>query len=245
MIIDAHAHLGRFNSWPLAKGGTDEVAAMLRSEGISHALVSSALSLYYDCPAGNAEVLAAAAHHPELLPLLCVNPRRPQEAMAELSTCERRGFLGVKLHPTAHEYSLTSAEADAVLDYCEQRGIAVLTHSGEDDPRCDPRAIEGAAVRHPDLPLVVGHACLFSSREVVAVAEAHPNLYLEISVNYEAGKLEDTIGRLGCGRLLFGSDAPLHHPGVMLQRVRAIGLVPAEEALILAENARRLFRLAV
>ncbi len=245
MIIDAHGHIGMFNSWPLVKGRPEDVVNMLCNEGIDYVLVSSAKAIAYDCPSGNAEVLEAAAKYKEIIPMLCINPRRPEEAVAELSTRQARGFVGVKLHPSHHEYSLTSPAARAVLELCEESQVPVLTHSAEDDPGCGPQAIATIAERHPDLLLIVGHACLFSSREVVDVAEECPNVYLELSVNYEAAKLEDTIERLGCGRLLFGSDVPLHNPSVMVQRVKVIGLPKEEENKILCENTRRLFQLSV
>jgi len=245
MIIDAHGHIGMFNSWPLVDGRPENVVNILRNEGIDYVLVSSAKAIAYDCPSGNAEVLEAAAKYEEIIPLLCINPRRPEEAITELSTRQARGFVGVKLHPSRHQYSLTSPAAEAILELCEEGQVPELTHSGEDDPGCGPQAIATVAERHPDLPLIVGHACLFSSREVVDVAEEHPNLYLELSVNYEAAKLEDTIERLGCERLLFGSDVPLHNPSVMVQRVKVIGLSKKEEDKIFCENARRLFQLSV
>ncbi len=245
MIIDAHAHIGKFNSWPLAKAKPAQLVQILRQEGIDYALTSSALAICYDCPAGNAELLAAAAEYEEIVPLLCVNPRRRDEALAELATWQQRGFVGLKLHPTAHEYSLTLPAAEAVLDFAEEAGMPVLTHSSEDDARCGPAAIRAVAERHPELVLIVGHACLFSSREAVEVAEEHPNVYLELSVNYEAAKLEDTIERLGCDRLLFGSDVPLHNPSVMLQRIRVVGLPKPDEDKILYENVQRLYSLAL
>jgi uncharacterized protein len=243
VIVDAHTHLGRFNAWPLARGGPEELVAMLEAEGVDCALVSSALALYYDCRAGNAEVLATAARYPRLRPMLCVNPRRPEEARAELASARARGFVGVKLHPTSHEYRLDATEAEVVLACCEREGLPVLTHAAEDDPRCAPPALAAMAARHRDLVLVVGHACLFSSREAVTVAERHPNVYLELSVNYEAGKLEDTLARLGPERLLFGSDAPLHHPRLMLERIRLLGLNREQEEQIVSGNARQIFGL--
>ncbi len=245
MIVDAHAHIGKFNSWPLAKGKPEELVGILRREGIDYALTSSALAIYYDCPAGNAELIRAAEEYKEIVPLLCVNPRRKQEAITELNSWQERGFVGLKLHPTAHEYSLTSPAAEAVLDFAEEADMPVLSHSSEDDARCGPAAIRAVAERHPGLALIVGHACLFSSREVVEVAEEHPNVYLELSVNYEAGKLEDTIDRLGCDRLLFGSDVPLHNPSVMLQRIRVVGLPKPDEDKILYQNVQRLYNLAL
>jgi len=245
MIIDSHAHMGRFNSWPLAESDPGKTVQILRAEGIDYALTSSAKALCYDCPSGNAEMLEISKQYREILPLLCVNPRRRAEAFAELEGCRTKGFVGLKLHPTMHEYSLAGPGAGAVLEFCEQHEIAVLTHSSEEDEGCGPDAVKVVASRYPELKLIVGHACLFSSREVVIVAEEHSNVYLELSVNYEAGKLEDTIERLGCDRLLFGSDVPLHHPSVMLQRLKVIGLSPDEEDKVLSGNAQRLYGLAV
>lgn len=245
MIIDAHAHIGRFNSWPLAKERPEDIVGILHREGIDYAVTSSARAICYHCPEGNAELLEVAARYPQIIPLLCVDPRRHEEALAELADWQTRGFVGLKLHPTVHEYSLASPAADEVLAFCEEAGMAVLTHSAEEDPGCNAEAIATVAERHPELDLIVGHACLFSSRQAVEVAERHPNVYLELSVNYEAGKLEDTIERLGCDRLLFGSDVPLHNPSVMLQRIRVIGLPEQDEHKILCENARRLYGLSV
>ena len=243
MIIDAHAHIGRFNSWPLAEAGPDRVVEMLKREGVSYALTSAAKSIAYHCPEGNAEVLLAAKKHKEILPLLCVNPRYPREAMEQLEGCRAKGFVGVKLHPSRQQYSLQAPEAAPVLDYCEKNGIAVLTHSAETDPKCGPAAIEFVARTYPKLQLVVGHACLFSSRRVVSIAEECPNLFLELSVNYEAAKLEDSFQRLGADRLLFGSDVPLHNPSVMVQRIRVMGLSKEDEEKILSGNAVRVFGL--
>ena len=243
MIIDAHAHIGRFNSWPLAESDPEGVVEMLKREGVSYALTSSAKSISYDCPEGNAELLAAAKKHKELLPLLCVNPNYPGEAMELLEGYRAGGYVGVKLHPSRQAYALDSPEAAPVLEYCEENEIAVLTHSAEPDPKCGPAAIRNVARNHPRLRFVVGHACLFSSRRVVAVAEEHPNVYLELSVNYEAAKLEDTFRRLGPDRLLFGSDVPLHNPSVMVQRIRVMGLPEEDEEKILSLNTIRVFGL--
>jgi uncharacterized protein len=245
MIVDAHAHVGRFNAWPLAASEPEALVEILRKEGIDYAMTSSAKAICYDCSAGNTELLEIAQQHKEILPFLCVDPRRHEEAFAELDTCRARGFCGVKLHPAAHQYSLTSPSAASVLNFCQENTIAVLTHSDEENSGCGPEAIRHAAERHPRLQLIVGHACLFSSRDVVDVAEEHPNVYLEISVNYEAGKLEDTIERLGSDRVLFGSDVPLHNPSVMLQRLKLIGLPAKEEAMILSGNAQRVFGLNI
>lgn len=44
----------------------------------------------------------------------------------------------------------------------------------------------------------------------------------------------------GAEKILFGSDGPWLHPGVELAKVHALGLPPADEALILGGNLLRL-----
>ncbi|MFN3420847.1 MAG: amidohydrolase family protein [Armatimonadota bacterium] len=44
----------------------------------------------------------------------------------------------------------------------------------------------------------------------------------------------------GAKKILFGSDGPLLHPGLELQKIRLLKLPPEDEGLILGGNAQRL-----
>ncbi len=243
LIIDAHAHIGKFNNWPLASADAAEVVEILRKERISYALVSSALSLGYDCAAGNQEVLAAAGKYKEIIPLLVVSPWYKDEAMSELARVRERGFVGVKIHPLAHDFLLSSKLAEPVLAECARLKLPVLSHAEEADPRCGPAQFAEVLRKFPDLTLIAGHGGIFSSQYIVEVGMDYPNLYVDISVNYESGKLERTIAALGADRIMFGSDVPLHHPAVILKRLEVIGLPEEDERKILSETAIKVFSL--
>ncbi len=244
MIIDAHVHIGNFSaSYPFAESKLEKVVQILRDEGMDYALVSSAKSLLYDCPEGNKEALAASKQYKEILPYLVVNPLLPDEALKELKNWRQKGFIGVKLHPNLHHYSLHSQLAEPVLKICEEQQIPILTHSTGGDPLSGAQAIKDAAEKFPDLILVIGHGGIFSDREVAQVAKDYPQLYIEISVEYEAGKLEKTIEMIGTDRIIFGSDCPLHHPSVMLKRIQVMKLPKEDEEKILWKTAQRVFSL--
>lgn len=243
MIIDAHAHLGAWPGWRVKVRSPQELVNLLKDEGIDYALTSSFKSILYDFREGNQELLEAAAKFPQIIPLLCLNPWYLEESLHDLDDCRQRGFVGIKLHPAYHNYRLDSAIAEPILERCATEGIPILTHSTEGDARCGSGNMRAAAEKHPDLILVIGHSAIFASPYAVEVAFDHPNVYLEISVNYEAGKLERTVERVGCDKLLFGSDVPLHHPSVMLQRIRVMGLSAQDEEKILWRNTARLFSL--
>jgi len=50
--------------------------------------------------------------------------------------------------------------------------------------------------------------------------------------------------RAGPRKILFGSDGPWLHPGVELAKVRALGMPPSQERLVLGNNFLRLTRAA-
>ena len=49
-------------------------------------------------------------------------------------------------------------------------------------------------------------------------------------------ELKQALERAGAGKILFGSDGPWLHPGVELAKVRALGLPPQDEQLVLGGN---------
>ena len=246
MVIDAHVHIGSFGvTYPFAESGTDGVIRLLRNQGVDYALVSSAKALWYDCAEGNREALVASKEYKEIFPLLVVNPWHPDEALRDLKNCRREGFVGVKMHPNCHGYALSSRLAEPVLRFCECERIPVLTHCAGGDPLSGDRAVRAVAERFPDLVLVLGHGGIFSDREIAQVAKDHPQLYIEISVEYEAGKLEATVDMLGTDRIMFGSDCPLHYPSVMMERVRLMRLPGDDEEKIFWRTANTVFSLAI
>ena len=244
MLIDSHIHLGSFSvAYPFVESRMEKVIQMLRDEGVNYALASSSKALHYDCPEGNAEVLAAAKKYKEIIPCLVVNAWQHAQAMSDLEQWRANGYVGVKIHPNCHNYPLNSKAAEPILEFCQKEGLPVLTHSTGGCPLSGAGAIEDVAKKFNELKLIVGHGGIFSDRQVAQVVKDYPQLFLEISVEYEAGKLERTVDMIGPDRILFGSDCPLHNPSVMLQRVRVMKLSKEDEEKILWKNTARLYDL--
>jgi Amidohydrolase len=55
-------------------------------------------------------------------------------------------------------------------------------------------------------------------------------------------KILEAVQRVGPDRVLYGSDAPFHHPSVEIQKVMVSGLSADLVERVLGDNARRLFR---
>ena len=76
---------------------------------------------------------------------------------------------------------------------------------------------------------------------VIDALRRHRNVFADTSGVRRFDYLA-AVARQSPGRLLFGSDGPWLHPGVELYKIRALGLLPDQEALVLGGNISRLMR---
>jgi predicted TIM-barrel fold metal-dependent hydrolase len=107
-----------------------------------------------------------------------------------------------------------------------------------------PWSVEELAALFPGNAVVMGHmghGNIVYINAAIDIAERRPNVYLETSGMPMHAKIREAVERLGPGRVMYGSDAPFHHPSVELLKVRLSGL-PAETVdVITDQTARRLF----
>jgi predicted TIM-barrel fold metal-dependent hydrolase len=54
-------------------------------------------------------------------------------------------------------------------------------------------------------------------------------------------KIAEAVDRVGPERVMYGSDAPFHHPAVEILRVRVSGIDDAELEEVLHRSGRKLF----
>ena len=118
-----------------------------------------------------------------------------------------------------------------------------LFHCG-DDPYTTPQSIALGAAQAPDTVVVMGHmGGYFHVDDAIAMAERHPNLYLETSAMPYPEKIGLAIERIGADRVLFGSDGPGCNPMLEVEKIRLLALSRDVEAKVLGGNATRLLRL--
>jgi predicted TIM-barrel fold metal-dependent hydrolase len=80
----------------------------------------------------------------------------------------------------------------------------------------------------------------FHVDEAIEVAETYPNLVLETSAMPYPDKIAAAVARIGPERVIFGSDGPVCSPVLEREKIALAGLSPAEERMVLGENAQRL-----
>ncbi|WP_053202666.1 amidohydrolase family protein [Jiangella muralis] len=248
-IVDAHAHLGRWPSSWLPHPEADTLLAAYDRTGTRHAVISHLSAIWGgDTPAGNAAALAAAAAHPDRLSVwLVANPNRPQDAglLAEqLGSPLVRGF---KVHPDTHDCPIDDARYDWVWRLALNASVPVLAHGFAGTTHSDPLLFGHVAARHPGLPLIVGHsgATVDGFRRTIDVGLRYPSILAETCGSWMTGRwLRRLVAALGASRVLHGTDACLIDPRYGVGRVLGAGLDPADLALVLGGNARRVLGLS-
>ncbi len=234
MIFDAHMHVGEF---PLFDVSLDRegLEALMREHDYGGGVV------FHPDNAHAAEVVEAVDG---AWGLFWANPRMPgflDEARAYL---DHPRFLGVKLHPLLDGYHPNDPTVHPLYELLVERGLPVLIHCGHPIFTL-PWSIEEAAVAFPGLTVILGHmghGNIVYINGSIDVAERNPNVYLETSGMPMHTKILEAVRRVGPDRVLYGSDAPFHHPSVEIQKVMVSGLSADLVERVLGDNARRLFR---
>jgi predicted TIM-barrel fold metal-dependent hydrolase len=197
---------------------------------------------------GNAHLLEATKGQSRILPGCLVNPTMGPLATDDLKRCVDLGARTVKLMAASHRYRIDSPCVDPVMALAKELGIPATIHSGSELSGCSPAYIGALAQRHPDVPIIMDH---MGYREwtglAVEAAVANPNIYLGTTLIAAAEPI--TIkniargGQVGAERIVFGSNSPAGVATHGVNGIRLVGFRPEEEALILGENLKRIYRL--
>lgn len=237
--FDAHAHVGDFGGW----AGTfsinaDELIADMKEYNIEKAIICAS-----DAP-NNKEILDAYKKYPEqFIPLVFVNPNEGEKAIEEANFyIEEENFKGIKLHPLMHAYLADSPHIDPIMDIAKKHKLPVFIHSGH-PPYSLPWSIALLAERHPDVKVMMvhmGHGHGMYVQAAIEMAKRYNNLYLEMSGMPMNVKIREAYKTVGADRIMFGTDAPFHHPTVEIQKVLTSGLTEEEMEDVFYNNAAKL-----
>lgn len=208
-------------------------------------------------PAGslidNDEVAADVARYPERLRGVAgADLRRPMDAVRDLRRRVDEGFVALRIVPWLWElpptdrryYPLYAACVDLDIPFCTQVG-----HTGPLRPSETGRPIpyiDQIAIDFPELRIVCGHIGYPWTTEMIAVADKHPNVFIDTSA-YSANRypteLVDYLRGRGRTKVLFGTNYPMMTADKALADLGDLALDDEVTALFLRGNAERVFAL--
>ncbi len=235
VIIDSHMHVGEFPLFNVSLD-RDGLVSLMRAHAIATSLV-----FHPD----NTLVRETIRETPGVYGLVWANPRLPGAVEETRRLLDEPGskFRGVKLHPLLDGYHPDDPAVHPIIELLVERGLPALVHCGHPIFTL-PWSIEELVIRYPMVRIILGHmghGNIIYINGAIDVAARHPNVYLETSGMPMHTKVLEAVDRLGPDRVLYGSDAPFHHPTVELAKIRVSGLSPELVDRVLGENGRRLF----
>jgi hypothetical protein len=207
----------------------------------------------------NAWTCAVARENPGLVPYISLDPSMDGVTMAqEINDRVREGAKGIKLHPANQRFFPNDGRLYPGYHKAQELGLPIITHSGAavllEDPEQHARPANFVDVlrQFPGLTLVLAHMARGYLDEAVEIMQTYPNVYLDSSGAIEGTVTPYTLSdeeavamirRVGCQRVLFGSDWPWFHPIKDAQRIDSLPLSAEEKRLIFYENAQRVLGL--
>ncbi|HET8910487.1 MAG TPA: amidohydrolase family protein [Ktedonobacteraceae bacterium] len=240
MIIDCHCHAGKGDGF---RGPWDTDAPLephlrrARQAGISKTIVFPVFNSDY--AAANARLARIVRSYPgELIGFAAIHPVRDAGRVGSMIrlAVEDYGFRGLKIH---------GFDAFPGREVCEAARLYRLPLLVDVVGRLS--AVEMLAWQYPDLNFIIPHLGGFKDdwmvhTHLVDQLRRFPNVYADTSGVRYWECLVQAVKRAGPQKIIFGSDGPLLHPALELQKVKLLGLPAAEEALITGGNIARLLR---
>ncbi len=204
----------------------------------------------------NDYTLGLAAAEPAVIPTFTIYPQ-PGVA-AETARCLAAGGRCVKVHLQVGGFAATDPLLDEAWRLVEQAGIPVVLHAGAvadgsgNEQWCGPAPVRRLLEHYSRLRLVIAHLGAPDCEEFVALAEAHPAMWLDTAMIFTdppylmpvPAHLVERVGALG-HRVVFGSDFPTipHVFAAQVSGLVKLGLGDDWLRAVLWDNGLRLFRL--
>ncbi len=255
-VLDIHVHpLNCFGSYEVSSARADarQLIATARRSGVTRMCV---FSLYettpYEpvseqCRLANDYVLRMRDAEPDsILPFCYVTPAFPDEAVSEIERCVGgEGMDGVKLWVARRA---TDPGLNPIMEAAVAQDVPVLQHAwlkttGNLPGESTPFDVADLARRHPRARIIMAHLNGVGYRGIEAIADV-PNVVVDTSGgDPESGMVEMAVRRLGADRVVYGSDAPIRHFGVTMNKVLGADLSDAVRRAILWDNALRILKL--
>jgi hypothetical protein len=201
--------------------------------------------------------------HPDrLLAFASIQPMG-QDALEEITRTKDEGFSGIgEIHPQAQRFSLRDKCWQKILEHICDWNIPVNLHVTDPDSKNHPGKIETPlgdyvemADDWPNQTFILAHlGGLLPLRDKSKdLKTTFKNVYFDcaaIPLLYESAVLPEVADRIGCEKILFGTDYPLitfpreqKQPGFVrsIEFVRGSGLTASQLELVFSTNAKRLF----
>jgi uncharacterized protein len=212
----------------------------------------------------NEWICRTAAENPRLVPAISMQKVfTPEEMVEELRLRVSQGARIVKMLPGMYFEHPADKAFWPLYEACAELDVAVVSDTGTlGQPESgtaygEPVNFADVLAAFPGLRLVMAHFPSAFWDERVALAQRFPNLYFDTSGSFNAEHIEVRDGHraaavedavrlirgVGVERFMFGSDGPRFLFQPQLEQILGLDLTDDERQMVLAGNARRIYRI--
>lgn len=204
-----------------------------------------------------ARVHEVCSEHPNRFSGLAgVDPYRGMQGLRDLEHAVKEyGFVGAHLYP--HWFGLAPDHAKYYPYYakCCELDIPIMMQVGHNliysrDRRLPsvgrPICLDQVAIDFPELKLLGIHIGIPWTDEMISMAWKHENVFIGVDAyapKHWPQQLVHYLDTYGRHKVLFGSDWPVIDPERGVTEIDALGLRPDSKAMLMRDNALRVFRL--
>lgn len=238
--IDAHSHIGDFGGWAGVAFTKDRLIEQMKEYDIEKTFLTGASFQ------GNDMVVDAFQSYPDkIVPFVWINPALDDTEKKLDKYINQEGFAGIKMQPLFDSFVADDPVVYPVMDFAREYDVPVFIHCGH-PPYSLPWSIALLAEKYPDVRVTMihmghGHGVYIDAS--IKMAKRYSNLYLEMSGMPMGSKIKEAYETVGKDRIMFGIDAPFHHPTVEIQKVISCGLDEKAQEDVFYNNAKNLLRL--
>ncbi len=238
--IDAHSHIGDFGGWAGVAFTKEKLIEQMRKYDIEKTFLTGASFR------GNAAVADAFQSYPDkVVPFVWINPMLDPVEKKLDQYINQEGFAGIKMQPLFDSFVADDPIVYPVMDFARAYDVPVFIHCGH-PPYSLPWSIALLAEQYPDVKVTMihmghGHGVYIDAS--IKMAKRYGNLYLEMSGMPMGCKIKEAYETVGSDRIMFGIDAPFHHPIVEIQKVLTCGLDEKAQQDVFYNNAKKLLKI--
>jgi predicted TIM-barrel fold metal-dependent hydrolase len=242
-VYDCNVALGRRHDRLVAYDRREDLKRIMSEAGISKALVYNPYGAHFGTTEGNRFLLEEIGGDPNLIPQFVVNLATDDlDEVRDLVAQSR--VRSLRVFPATQHYPLVHWIADPWLEWMAGAGMSLWISMGH-RPEVDGRDLYDTARRHPGVPFVLAGSHYANYPVVWPLVRALDNIHFDLSRFDIPHGIQRMIGRIGVGRLLYGSDFPEVDPEPYLHYLHRAELDQAELDAICHGNLARLLALEV
>ena len=237
--IDAHSHVGYFGSWCDVGITPEELIAQMDEYNVERS-VTGTYPIRGQPGDGGGQVPGSSCRssmaRTRWIPIVWTISK---------DAVKNHNFKAVKLHPLEQAYCPNDECVFPIAELAQELEIPLMIHTGH-PPFSLPWSVAQLADIYPDLSMVMihmGHGNGMFIQSALDMAKKYPNLYLETSGMPMHTKIKESYRDIGSDRIMWGLDAPFHHPAVEMLKPIVSGLTDEELEDVFYNNVKKLLKL--